>query len=163
MCEEIEKTPYILKEGTILYSGNKGTHKPLTIQDIFKYVGQRNLENNIKGEFVLYASTNYNTAFAYAQSCALKHGYIHKFKVDRDIELYEQPVFEDYEVVAKCVCPEVRGIAVIYSKSENEFALCSSEEYLEYIESIDCRNFDYGWHDLFETLALRDLVDHINL
>ena len=138
MCDDIETTRYTLKKGTILYSGNSGKRNIQTLSDIFKYIGQRG-EVSIKGEFVLYASSDYDTSKGYAFSCLNQTGFIHKFRVTRNIILWEQSVFEDADEVAKCVCSAlIKGIVVRYSKHHDEYALCSPEDYLEYISTQKC-------------------------
>jgi hypothetical protein len=138
MCDEIETTQYVLKKGTILYSGNSGSRKIQGLSDIFGYIGQRGAIK-ISGEFVLYASSNFDTAKGYALSCLGNSGFIHSFKVTRDVVLWEQPLFEEAEDVAKCVCsPSIRGIVVRYSKHHDEYALCGAEDYLEYIGTRKC-------------------------
>lgn len=138
MCEDFDTTQYILKKGTILYSGNSGGRNAHTLSDIFNYIGQRG-EIKISGEFVLYASSNFDTAKGYALSCLSNSGFIHSFKVIQDVVLWEQSVFEDAEEVAKCVCSNtVRGIVVRYSKHHDEYALCGADGYLEYIGTRKC-------------------------
>lgn len=135
-CNDIKKTKYILKKGLILYSGNSGKRKILTLDDIFNYIGQRG-NITITGEHVLYASSNIETAQGYALSC-LKEGFVHKFRVTKNVELWQQDVYEDAERVAECVCGTVKGIYVNYSEEHDEYALCSAHEYLDYISTRKC-------------------------
>lgn len=157
MCDDIDTSrEYTLQKDVILYSGNNGKKEPLSLDDIFGYIGQRNMTSPIIGEFVLYASSNYNTAYGYAQQC-IGRGFIHKFRVLNDVLLFEQDVYEEAEEVANCVCPKARGIVVLYGKGFDEYALCSSENYLEYIESHDCSRSEDGWFNILDTLSAADV------
>ncbi len=157
MCEYIQKKPYTLKQGTILYSGNSGKKVPMTLADIFGYIGQRG-EIEIQGEFILYASRDYNTARGYALSCITERGFIHKFRVMTDVVLWQQDDFEDAELVAECVCADVRGIVVIYSDTQDEYALCSSQNYLEYISTQNCSHENKFWYNIADNVTAYDLV-----
>lgn len=157
MCDGIDTSrDFILKKDTILYSGNTAKRKPLSLDDIFGYIGQRNMTGPIVGEFVLYASSDYNAAYGYAQQC-LGSGYIHKFRVLEDTLLFEQDVYDEAEEIAKCVCPKARGIVVLYGQGFDEYALCSSENYLEYVESQDCSRMSYGWFNILDSIPAADV------
>lgn len=158
MCEEYEKTLVLLKD-TILYSGNTTDKKELTFNDIFRYIGQR--KNSYQGKtFVLYASRNYNVAWAYASSC-LTTGYVHKFQLTRDITLLQGNDFEDAEEVEKCVCDKgYDGYIVVYSETQDEFAFCNSENYLKYISSIKCLGKQqYQEVELSDIVTAQDLYN----
>ncbi len=138
---------YLLKEGTVLYSGNTMNKYPLTLQDIFGYIGQRDIKTLPEDvtNFVLYASSNFETAWGYAKSCISNKGYIHKFRITKDVLLLRGDVFEDAELVDRCICTPYEiyyGYMVLYGfKGDvhyDEYALCNSENYLEYIESVRC-------------------------
>lgn len=157
MCDHILKTKYVLQQGTILYSGNSGKKIPLSLADIFGYIGQRGTRE-INGEFVLYASRDYNTARGYALSCITGTGFVHKFQVTKDVILWQQDDFEDADQVAKCVCPDVRGIVVIYDDTLDEYALCSSEDYLDYIATQNCTSQE--WYNILDRVASKDVAFH---
>jgi len=143
-CQDLDGDTWILKSGTILYSGNTMSKEVITLQDIFQYIGQRGKEYS-GNTFVLYASTNYDVAWGYASSCQ-QSGYIHKFIVERDLTMLKGDIFEDAELVAKCVCEKgYDGYAVLYSDTQNEFALCNSSRYLQYLASIKCIQNKEEW------------------
>jgi hypothetical protein len=157
MCDEISQGEYILKKGTILYSGNTGKKVPLSLSNIFSYIGGRG-EIDISGEFVLYASSDYETAKGYALSC-LVGGFVHQFKVVKDVVLWKQDVFSDAEEIANCVCPRVRGIIVIYSEKKDEVGLCSAEDYLEYIQTQNCSTGE--WYHVVDKVVAKDIVNDV--
>lgn len=150
-CEEFieyhdDNDRYLLKAGDILYSGNTMDKSPLTLESIFSYVGQRGMDTDISSvsNYVLYASSNYETGWGYASSCS-SNGYVHKFVVTNDVLLLRGDTFEDAELIDKCVCTPYDiyyGFMVFYGTKNNkqwdEFALCNSHQYLDYVESIKC-------------------------
>jgi len=150
-CEEFieyhdDNDTYLLKAGDILYSGNTMDKSPLTLESIFSYVGQRGIETNLRSvsNFVLYASSNFETGWGYASSCS-RNGYVHKFVVTRDVLLLRGQTYEDAELIDKCVCKPYdiyHGYMVLYGTKDNqqydEFALCNSHKYLDYVESVKC-------------------------
>jgi hypothetical protein len=149
-CDEFkelheENSTFTLKKGTILYSGNTMKGEIISLKDIFEYVGQRGKKVDVK-TFVLYATTNFDTAYGYARSCLFKEGYVHKFKVMKDVVLLKGDIFEDAELIDKCVCSTYKGYAVIYSSKFDEFALCNSPNYLKYMETLKC--LDKQWVDI---------------
>lgn len=139
-CDEFQDLDetFLLRKGTILYSGNTAKGN-ITLKDIFEYVGQRGKNVDVD-TFVLYATTNFDTALGYARSCLIPNGNVHKFKVSKDSLLLKGDVFEDAELVEKCVCLNYKGYAVIYSDTFDEFALCNSKNYLEYLETFQCKS-----------------------
>jgi hypothetical protein len=156
MCDDYDKILVLLK-GTILYSGNITNKTELTIKDIFRYMGQRKKDYQGK-TFILYASRNYNVAWGYASSC-LTTGYVHKFRLTRDITLLQGDDFEDAEEVEKCICDKGHdGYSVIYSETQDEFAFCNSENYLEYISSIKCLG-----KQQFQDVELTNVVTALDL
>ena len=153
MCDEFEEYheedyTFLLKKGTILYSGNTMNKEIVDLKDIFNYIGQRG-KQVVKTNYVLYASQDFNVAWGYASSCQ-RHGYIHKFKVMKDVLLLRGDIFEDAELVDKCICSpyDYRGFAVIYAPGQDEYALCNSEEFLSYESSIRCLGDKDSWIDL---------------
>jgi len=153
MCDEFEEYheedyTFVLKKGTILYSGNTMEKEIVSLKDIFNYVGQRGKDVK-KTNYVLYASRDFNVAWGYASSCQ-RHGYIHKFVVTKDVLLLRGDIFEDAELVDKCICSlyDYKGFAVIYAPGKDEYALCNSEEFLKYTSSIRCKFDKENWVDI---------------
>lgn len=173
MCDEFEEYheeeyTFVLKKGTILYSGNTMKKEIVSLKDIFNYIGQRGKVVK-KTNYVLYASQDFNVAWGYAASCQ-RHGYIHKFVVTKDVVLLRGDIFEDSELVDKCICTpyDYKGFAVIYDEKtkKDEYALCNSEEFLEYVSSIRCIFDKETWIDITLEeyaedvgIAAGDLVD----
>jgi len=158
-CDEFKDlSKFILKKDTILYSGNTMDKEIVDLKHVFKYIGQRGKDVESKN-YVLYASSDFNVAWGYASSCQ-RHGYIHKFIVTKDVELIEGDVFEDAELIDKCVCKnENNGYAVIYAPEKDEYALCNSHEFLEYVSSIKCIFDKNAWI----TLTFEDYADNVGI
>lgn len=153
MCD-INKSKTIIKKNTILYSGNTGKRLPTTLDNVFKYIGQLG-QKEIRGNFVSFYSTDYDTARGYALSCQ-NNGYIHKFRLSKDIEIYEQDVFLEASEIAECVCDQVKGIGIFYSDIKDEYGLCDAEDYLEYIETQKCPSME--WYNVLTDLKTYDII-----
>lgn len=144
---------YILKKDTILYSGNSGKRQILTLYDIFNYIGQRG-EIEIIGEPILYVSTDYNTARGYALSC-LTNGFVHQFRVNKDVQLTISDVYIEAEEIAETICPESRGVIIRYG-DKDEMGLCSASNFLEYDQTQNCKTGE--WYNILDRITASDIV-----
>lgn len=133
----------ILPKGTVLYSGSKDSTDMLP--DPFMYVGQYGKSSK---EFpILYASTDENVAYGYANGCvSTKFGWIKKYVSIRDIPLYDatnDQEFFEAEEVKKDFCPlrpTIYGYYVAwgFDDTKAELAVCDPQEILRCVAMKPC-------------------------
>lgn len=136
---------YTLRAGTILYHGSyhKRSFNPFNIQ-----LGEDNL--------IAYFTPNPEIAQAHIGNCVqfpVKKGYVHKFKLSKDIERiiivspHEKEDNWTLKYMEKKFCnatptDRYNGVGFFYEKDENglqsEFMICNPKEYLDYIDTQDC-------------------------
>ena len=140
----VNKYPLItIPEGTILYSGGGDTCS--ICPHSYKYKGQ---EGTFSDGKIIYLTNDINTSEFYAKHN--KIGYIKKFRVFRDLILYdisEDLAHMDWDVLNYNICNKEKldirngyyldwtdGLGITF-----EIAVCNASDYLEYIESRKCK------------------------
>jgi hypothetical protein len=137
-----------IKKDTELYSGGKDSCNKCP--HTYKYQGQG---GKISDGKIIYLTNNLNTAEGYAQ-INTKNGYVKKFRVYRDLELYDiSEDFEhmDYDELNNNICDNTNlkirngyyldwtyGLKINNFNKVFEIAICNAPDYLEYIESKKC-------------------------
>lgn len=128
----------IIKKGTKLYNGiNYPTN---SCPPKYKY---KNINNYNK--YILYTSSNRNSAKGYAQNCiSNKYGWIREYRVKEDIilpDISEDQLHYEVEEVKKFFCDK-GGYYLAWRKINNsvieEIVLCNPQKYLEHIRNHKC-------------------------
>lgn len=146
--DDIYKT-IIIPENTILYSGGQDTCNVCPHSYIYK--GQSGVVSSGK---IIYLTNNLSSAEGYAK-INLKNSYVKKFKVKKNIELYDitkDKTHMEWDELENNICNNKElnihnGYYIDWTIDENinkpkiyEIALCNAPEYLEYLESKKCKN-----------------------
>jgi len=128
-------TPITLKKGTIVYNGTQlpssfsykqfWAFHPIGKQIFKKYpnIDEKQLYEVAKkfDPFIIFVSTNYDTAYGYANSCTKNtSGIINKYVLKKDVKLLRdlEMVGEETDYIADCICHKSKynGYAIIYDK-----------------------------------------------